>query len=301
MDQRICIMFCFKLGKTGTETYEMMKIDAFGDEAMSRAGVFEWLRRFKVGRQSVNSYPRSGYPSTSRNEDKIAQVMVVVHSDRCLTVREIAQECHISVGSCDEIFKKDLKMRRVSAKFVPRLLTEDQQFQRLATSPDLFQRESDDPEFMKLIITGDESWVYGYDPETKQQSSQWKTPGSPRPKKARQVRSKVKVMLIVFSDAVGIVHHEYAPQGQTVDKEFYLDVMRRLREAVRRKRPVLSRWMLHHDGAPAHTANIVQQFLTKHGTIQVAHPPYSPDMSPPDFFPLSQDQEHLKRTPVSGH
>ncbi|GFV39097.1 hypothetical protein TNCV_4339851 [Trichonephila clavipes] len=58
----------------------------------------------------------------------------VVRSDRRLTVREIAQECHISVGSCDEIFRKDLNMRQVSAKFVPRLLTEDQQFQRLATS-----------------------------------------------------------------------------------------------------------------------------------------------------------------------
>ncbi|GFT02829.1 protein GVQW3 [Trichonephila clavipes] len=185
----------------------MMKT-AFGDEAMSHARVFEWLRRFKEGRQSVNSDPRSGHPSTSRNEDKIAQVKAVVRSYRCLTVREIAQECHIFIGSCDEILRKDLNMRRVSAKFVPRLLTEDQQFQRLATSSDLFQSESDDLEFMKLIITGDESWVYGYDPETKQQSSQWKTPGSPWPKKARQVRSKIKVMLIVFFDADGIVHHE---------------------------------------------------------------------------------------------
>ncbi|GFV39685.1 protein GVQW3 [Trichonephila clavipes] len=111
----------------------MMKT-AFGDEAMSRARVFEWFRPFKEGRQSVNSDPRSGHPSTSRNEDKIAQVKAVVRSDRRLTVREIAQECHISVGSCDEILRKDLNMRRVSAKFVPRLLTEDQQFQRLATS-----------------------------------------------------------------------------------------------------------------------------------------------------------------------
>ncbi|GFV44165.1 histone-lysine n-methyltransferase setmar-like protein [Trichonephila clavipes] len=80
---------------------------------------------------------------------------------------------------------------------------------------------------------------------------------------------------------------------ETVNNEFYLDVMRRLREAIRRKRPVLwapSSWMLHHDGAPAHTANLVQQFLTKHGTIQVARPPYSPDMSPSDFssFPRSR-------------
>ncbi|GFW16395.1 protein GVQW3 [Trichonephila clavipes] len=163
----------------------MMKT-AFGDEAMSCARVFEWFRRFKDGCHPVNSDPRSGRPYTSRNEDKIAQVKAVVRSDRRLTVREIAQECHISVGSCDKILRKDLNMRRVSAKFVPRLLTEDKQFQQLATSSDLFQSASDDPEFMKLIITGDESWVYGYDPETKQQSSQWKTLGSPRPKKARQ-------------------------------------------------------------------------------------------------------------------
>ncbi|PRD17607.1 UNVERIFIED_CONTAM: hypothetical protein NCL1_63950 [Trichonephila clavipes] len=134
-----------------------MRKTAFGDEAMSRARVFEWFRQFKECRLSENSDPRSGCPSTSQ--------------------------------------------------FVPRLLTEDQQFQRLATSSDLFQSASDDPEFMKLIITGDESWVYGYDPKAKQQSSQWKTPYSPRPKKAGQVRSKIKVMLIVFFDADGIVHH----------------------------------------------------------------------------------------------
>ncbi|GFW68967.1 HTH_48 domain-containing protein [Trichonephila clavipes] len=140
---------------------------------MSRARVFEWLQRFKEG---CDSDPRSGRPSTSRNEDKSAQVKTVVRSDCRLTVREIARECNISVGSCDEILRKDLNMRRVSAKFVPRLLTEDQHFQRLATSSDLFQSASDDPEFMKLTITGDKSWVYGYDPVTKQQSSQWKTP-----------------------------------------------------------------------------------------------------------------------------
>ena len=84
--------------------------------------------------------------------------------------------CDISVGSCDEILRKDLNMRRVSAKLVPRLLTEDQQFQRLAIASDLFQSASDDPKFMKFIITEDESWIYGYDPETKQQSSQWKNP-----------------------------------------------------------------------------------------------------------------------------
>ncbi|GFV50540.1 HTH_48 domain-containing protein [Trichonephila clavipes] len=105
----------------------MLNEDPAADEIKSASQVEE-------GRQSVNSDSRSGRPSTSRNEDKIAQVKAVVRSDRRLTVREIAQECHISVGSCDEILRKDLNTRRVSAKFVPRLLTEDQQCQRLATS-----------------------------------------------------------------------------------------------------------------------------------------------------------------------
>ncbi|GFV72223.1 HTH_48 domain-containing protein [Trichonephila clavipes] len=179
-------------------------------------------------------------------------------------------------------------MCRVSAKFVPLLLTEDQQFQRLATSSDLFQSESDDPDFMKLIITGDKSI-----PKQSSSRHNGKPPGSPRPKKARQVRSKIKVMLIVFLDADGIVHHEYAPLDQTVNKEFYLDVMRRLREAVRSKRPVLwasSRWMFHHDGAPnAHR----QSYAARNNPSSTSS--YS-RICNLRFSPLSQNKNTLKNT-----
>ena len=67
-------------------------------------------------------------------------------------------------------------------------------------------------------MTGDESWVYGYDPETKQQSPHWKGPTSPRPKSGRQVRSKTKVILLKFFDSEGIVHHEYAPDGKPLTR-----------------------------------------------------------------------------------
>jgi hypothetical protein len=56
----------------------------------------------------------------------------------------------------------------------------------------------DDPNFNSKIMTGDEKWVYVYDPETKQQLLQWNSPNSPQPKKAHQVRSNVKSMLIIF-------------------------------------------------------------------------------------------------------
>ena len=86
-------------------------------------------------------------------------------------------------------------MRRVAAKFVPRLLTQ----KKKKTSFDFVENQIEsDPTFISKVITGDEIWCYGYDPETKQASSQWKTPTLPRPKNARQVRSNVKRMLIVF-------------------------------------------------------------------------------------------------------
>jgi len=78
-------------------------------------------------------------------------------------------------------------MKRECAKFVPCLLTDDQREQRQTIARDLFERSREDVQFLKNIVTGDESWVYGYDPETKQQSSQWKGPKSLRPKKRRQV------------------------------------------------------------------------------------------------------------------
>jgi len=81
------------------------------------------------------------------------------------------------------------------------LLTDDQCEQRQTIARDLFERSCEDVQFLKNIVTGDESWVYGYNPETKQQSSQWKCPTSPRPKKGLQLRSKTKVMLLAFFDS----------------------------------------------------------------------------------------------------
>jgi len=136
--------------------------------------------------------------------------------DRCITVRELEDEVGVSVGSVHTILTVDLGLRRVSVKFVPKLLMMEQKQLRLEIAQDMLDCVESDSNFLNTVITGDESWVYRYDPETKAQSSQWKQSSSPRPKKAWQVCSNVKVLLTVFLDSRGVVHHEYAPQGQTV-------------------------------------------------------------------------------------
>jgi len=89
-------------------------------------------------------------------------------------------------------------------------LTHDQKQRRLHISTDLLRNA----EMFDRVITGDETWCFQYDPETKQQSMQWKTHNSPQPKKACMSRSQVKIMLVCFFDHKGIVHYEFNAQGQ---------------------------------------------------------------------------------------
>jgi len=132
---------------------------------------------------------------------------------------------------------------------------------------------------------------------TQKQSSQWSTSSSPRPKKARQVKSIIKTILIAFFDIDGLVHHEFVPTGQTVNKEFYKTVLQRLRDAVHRHRPEKwssGNWILHHDNAPAHRAVTTNEFLVKHNILSLPQPPYSPDLAPCDFFLFPQQKKTMK-------
>jgi len=211
----------------------------------------------------------------------------VIRGNRPLTVQEVADEVGISIGSSHQIFTEKLQMPRVSAKFVPCFLTDDQKENRVEISQELLASANGNVNFLKNIITGDDTWVCGYDVETKMQSSQWMGKGSPRPIKARMSRSKIKVMLVVFFDWKGIVHNEFVPRGQMVNKQLYQEVLACLMDAVRRKRPELwenQTWMLHHDNAPSHASLLIRSYLAKYETSVVPHPRYSPDLAPAHFF-----------------
>ena len=92
----------------------------------------------------------------------------------------IALDCHTGH---QRILADELNMRRIAAKFVPRLLNNDQRDHRVQVCTELQKAFRNNPNFLSRVITGDESWMYGYDPETKQQCSQCNTPSSRRPKK----------------------------------------------------------------------------------------------------------------------
>ncbi|UYV84446.1 hypothetical protein LAZ67_X002198 [Cordylochernes scorpioides] len=285
MVQRTCIKFCVKNEIKCADAFRMLTV-AYGEATLDRSNVYRWYKMFSEGREEVNDEERAGRPRISTTDEKINEVEKMILANRRITVKEVAEDLNITIGSCHSIFINDLGIRRVAAKFVPKLLNCDQKQHRMNIANEMLDSVRDDPNLLQRVITGDEAWVYGYDVETKAQSSQWKLPHEPRPKKARQVRSNVKVLLTVFFDCRGVVHHEFLPQGRTVNNEYYLQVMRNLREAIRQKRSDLwknKNWLLHHDNAPDHTSLLVRDFLAKNNTLMMPQPPYSPDLALCDF------------------
>lgn len=111
------------------------------------------------------------------------------------------------------------------------------------------------------------------------------------PRKRVKVARKSKSCSLFSSIIVGVVHSEFLPDGEMVNKEYYLSVMRHLRESIRRKWPDLRKdnsWSLHHDNAPSHTSISVRKFLAKNSTNVIDQAPYSPDMAPYDFVLFSK-------------
>lgn len=165
-------------------------VKVFGDEVLSRAQVFRWHKEFKSGRESVNDEPRSGRPIEVRTDNNVQRV----RQERRLTIRMLADDLNLRRETVRKIVIDDLSMKKPCAKMVPKNLSAEQKHQRMSIAQDWFDQVESDPTLLDHVITGDESWFFQYDPETKRQSQQWLSPGSSRPKKARMSKSKVKTM-----------------------------------------------------------------------------------------------------------
>lgn len=158
---------------------------------------------------------------------------------------------------------------------------------RIEHCKDIIKHARRDENFLKTIVTGDETWCFQYEPQTKRQSAEWRSPDEGNPKKSRLMKSKIKTMLICFYDSKGIIYKEFVPSGSTVNAEFYLNVLKRLLNRIRRVRPEYREpgsWRLLHDNAPSHRSSIITDFFTKNQIFLLQHSPYSPDLAPCDYF-----------------
>ncbi|UYV84797.1 K02A2.6-like [Cordylochernes scorpioides] len=188
-----------------------------------------------TGRESVKDDLHTGRSLSIRNPEKAFKIKSSIKKNSRITIRELPEDLDISFGTCQTIIKHDMHLKRSPAEFVPHLLTNEQKEHRKETCKNMVEMFNSDLHWLKIVIMGDETWVYGYEPETKSQSSQWLEHGEQRFKKAKIIKSKLKCLLITFFDVKRLVHYEFVPEGKIINQHYYFDVLRRLREAVRPK------------------------------------------------------------------
>ena len=216
------IRYLYLKGKTGQEIHcELTNV--YGSSAPSYAQVKFWVGEFKRSRTSLEDETRSGRPSDATDEEMCNTVQDLVYSDRRIKVEEIANALHFSHGRVSTTLHDRLGMHKLTARWVPKSLSDEQMATRASVCSALLKRfRSKEGDFLSRLVTVDETWVHYYEPENKAQSRQ---SVGPRPKKLKTQPSAGKVMASVFCDAQGVIMLTFLAKKSTITGAYYANLL----------------------------------------------------------------------------
>lgn len=281
---RAIIFHNFRRGLTRRECADELN-SLYGDQAPSLSTVKNWYNEFNRGRLSLSDELREGRPKSVVIPENIDAVRELIMQDRHVTYREIEACLGISSTRIHSILHEHLAVKKICSRWIPHNLTIAQKKARVDWCKEMLKKygrgASKD---VYKIVTGDESWIYAYEPETKQQSTVWVFQDEPNPTKVTRSRSTSKQMVACFFAKTGHVATVPLEQRRTVNSEWYTticlpEVFGELRKTNRRRRIIL-----HHDNASSHTSAQTKDFLSTQNVELMGHPAYSPDLAPNDFF-----------------
>uniref|UniRef100_H3API3 Mos1 transposase HTH domain-containing protein n=1 Tax=Latimeria chalumnae TaxID=7897 RepID=H3API3_LATCH len=200
IEHRAVIKFLCKEGAKAKEIHQRI-VGVYGDGAPHYSTVAKWYSEFKCGCEPLEDDPWSGHPADMVAPETITQVEALIMQDRRIKTDTIVTELGISHGSVLKIIHDHLGMSKVSTRWEPRNLSAQDRHQQVELSHKLLEIfYADQANFLAHVLTGDEMWIHHWDPETKQESMQWKHQASPPPKKFCSQPSAGKVMASIFWD-----------------------------------------------------------------------------------------------------
>jgi len=268
--------------------------EVYGESCMDVKNVRKWCREFTAGRTEIHD-ERSGRPSIS--DETVAKVEQIMHQDRRITLDDLCILVpEVSRSTIGKTLTEKLEYQKVCARWVPRMLTEDHQRQRIDSSREFLQRYTDENDnFLDSIVTGDETRAFHFTPETKQQSREWRHSSSLKPQKFKTTQSAGKAMASVFWDRKGVLLVDFMARGTTINADRYCETLKKLRRAIQnRRRGMLTKDIcLLHDNARPHVARQTVVLLDQFGWDIITHPPYSPDLAPCDYHLFPKLKEYL--------
>ena len=294
---RTMILYDWKIGLDYKESHARL-IAAWGDQAPSDRTVLNWFHEYERGKLDVSDAPRPGRPRTAVTDEMIGAVRLLIEDDPHMTYQQIECSLEISSPAIYSILHDHLKLRKLCARWVPHQLTHDQKRLRIKFCRESLKRfEGGRFRCVFYIITGDESWFYHYDPETKEQPKMWVPKEGHRPTKVRRNRSSGKRMVAIFFMKSGLIESIPLESGASVNADWYVNnCLSQVFDVVSRRRDKtgLRGLILHDDNARPHRAWTTNEFLAQNRVESYQNPPYSPDLSPCDFFLFGRLKSQLR-------
>ena len=182
--------------------------------------------KFESGVESIKNAPKSSRPKSASRKEIVSKIKEIIEGDARFTVHDIARKVGISLSTVHLILKKHLKVRKISARWVPHLLTDEQKRQRVKVAKKLLQMfpKFDKKQFAN-VVTGDETWVHYFEPVRKISNKIWATKHSKRPIIAKRSLSTKKVLYAIFFPGEGVAIKVPVSKGKSITGKYYKDVV----------------------------------------------------------------------------
>lgn len=286
---RSVIRFLLLKGSDKKEIIDQIK-EVYGEEAPSKATIYNWIREFSSGRTSVYDAIKSGRP-VEINENVSTKLREIIKNERKITQIHLSERLNVSKRTI-QLLLEQMGIRKLCSRFVPKFLTAEMMARRkMACETNLRLMDAVGPNFLWNIVTTDETPLSIYIPYSKRESKEWVFENEKPSKVLRLGISHRKcAMLTVFWDRKGILKIDFTEE--IINSEYYCNILLETR-SIRRK-PRNQDLYLLHDNAPIHTSRKTQETLTNAGFVQLDHPPYSPDLAPSDFWLYNRLKKHMR-------
>jgi [histone H3]-lysine36 N-dimethyltransferase SETMAR len=283
------------LGISATEIFKEL-VTAWGDDAPQYRTVAKWVTLFKDGRESLEDDPRSGRPITMFTQDNIALVKQLIDEDPHATYDELEAETCLSRGMLHQIIHVALRMRKLTSRWIPHQLTDEQRVKRLEASRLILAKFKEGKWRLGDIITGDESWFYFRQIAHKLSNKSWVAEGETPRTVVRQNRFESKNMFSIMFKSTGPLHVQCVKKGESITADYYIrNCLSPAIQAINQQRPTsgTTNMKILHDNAKPHVTLSVRNYLDRKGIAIIDHPPYSPDLAPSDFWLFDKIKQQL--------
>ncbi len=171
--------------------------------------IHKWIAEFRNGRGVIVDKERAPKHKSGHSPRNIRKVEDLVAADRRVTLKEMSLKSGLSTSTIQRILKKDLKLTKRCATFVPAVLTDNHKQRRRDICNFYTRLMGQNPRVFRNLVTMDESWVYVYDPVMRIHNKEWLRHQEPRPQVPRHTLATGKIMLVSFYDSKGMVYYEY--------------------------------------------------------------------------------------------